>query len=180
VSASISFEWDPFESARTYTTEDDLVTELLGRDEDPPETMPRHLRTDIVLRATLPYDARVRMPDQRLWKDWSLSVDHELARFLPTQAPGHEGGIILVMGFRGTVEVESKCSDEGELCLSGVSLPSWQAVVPPRILDGAEEEPEGDIARQLERLARRYRSAYLAWMDCVTRLRDEMGLESED
>ena len=40
VSASVSFRWNPFESARTFTTEEDLVTELLGCDEDPPETMP--------------------------------------------------------------------------------------------------------------------------------------------
>ena len=58
MSGSVSFRWNPFGSARTFTTEEDLVTELLDRDEDPPETMPRYLRTDIVLRATLPYDSR--------------------------------------------------------------------------------------------------------------------------
>lgn len=29
--AMISFRWDPFESARAYTCEEDLLTELLGR-----------------------------------------------------------------------------------------------------------------------------------------------------
>jgi len=43
------------ESARTQSTEEDLVSEFLGRDDDLPETMERELRTDIVLRANLPY-----------------------------------------------------------------------------------------------------------------------------
>jgi len=51
----VSFRWDPLESARTRTTEEDLVSELFGRDDDLPETMERDLRTDIVLRANLPY-----------------------------------------------------------------------------------------------------------------------------
>ena len=180
VSALVSFRWNPFESARTYTTEEDLVTELLGRDEDPPETMPRHLRTDLVLRATLPYDSRTPMPDRRIWRSWSLTVDDALAPFLSTDAAEHEGGCIIVMGWRGTVEADSRCSAEGELCLSAVSLPSWQAVVPPRIRDAVDDEPEGDIERQLEKLATRYRSAYDAWKDSVAELRDEMDLGSSD
>lgn len=180
VSAMVSFRWDPFESARTYTTEEDLVTELLGRDDDPPETMPRQLRTDIVLRATLPYDSRVPMPARNTWRSWSLRVDDALASFLPTDAAQHEGGIVIVMGWRGKVEAESRCSDGGELCLSAVSLPSWQGVVPPRIRDAVDEEPEGDIGEQLRKLAKRYRRAYDAWMECVTDLREEIGLGSPD
>jgi hypothetical protein len=176
-SAMVSFKWDPFESARTYTTEEDLVTELLGRDEDPPETMPRHLRTDIVLRATLPYDSQVPMPARQTWRSWSLRVDDALAPFLPTDVAQHEGGIVIVMGWRGRVQVESSCSDTGEHSLDAVSLPSWQAVVPPRIRDAVDEEPEGDIDRQLRKLAKRYRNAYDAWMECVIELRDEIGLD---
>jgi hypothetical protein len=180
VSASVWFDWSPFESARTYTIEEDLVTELLGRDEDPPETMPRHLRTAIVLHATLAYDSRVPMPGRKVWSEWSIIVEEDLTPFLSTEAAGHEGGFVIVMGWRGTVEVQSKCSEEGALCLSGVSLPSWHAVVPPRIRDGVDEEPEGDIERQLQKLAKRYRDAYDAWMDCVTELRDEMDLGPSD
>ncbi len=180
VSAVVSFEWDPVESARTYTTEEDLLTELLGRDEDPPETMPRLLRTDIVLRATLPYDSRVPMPGRKTWRSWSLRVDDELSSFLPTDAAQHEAGSVIVTGARGKVEAESICSDSGELCLSAVSLASWHGVVPPRIRDAVDEEPEGDIERQLQKLAERYRRAYDAWMECVIDLRDELGLDSPD
>lgn len=40
VAASVTFQWDPFESTRTYTNEDDLISELLGRDEETLDTMP--------------------------------------------------------------------------------------------------------------------------------------------
>ncbi len=179
-SAIVSFAWDSVESARTQTTEEDLVTELLGRDEDPPETMPRQLRTDIVLRATLPYDSRVPMPGGKTWRSWSLRVDDDLASFLPTDAAEHEGGTVIVMGWRGRVEAESTCSEAGDLCLSAVSLPAWQGVVPPRVRDAVDDEPEGDIERQLQNLAERYRGAYDAWVECVTDLRTEIGLGSPD
>jgi hypothetical protein len=52
-----SFRWDPLDSARTHTTEEDVVTELFGRDDELPETMQRTLRTDIVLHAKLPLDS---------------------------------------------------------------------------------------------------------------------------
>jgi len=111
------------ESARTRTTEEDLVSELFGRDDDLPETIERELRTDIVLRANLPYALRTPMPNPSLWRSWSALVDERLAPFLPTEVVQHRGQTVLVMGWRGTVEVESRSSDDGELCLSRVSLP---------------------------------------------------------
>lgn len=53
VSATISFLWDPFDSARSYTCEEDLLTELFGR-RSGRSTQPRLVRVDIRLRATLP------------------------------------------------------------------------------------------------------------------------------
>ena len=167
----VSFRWDPLESARTQTTEEDLVSELFGRDDDLPETMQRELRTDIVLRANLPYASRTPMPEPSLWRSWSALVDDRLAPFLPAEVVQHRGQTVIVMGWRGTVEVESRCSDDGELCLSSVSLPSWQAVVLPRIRDGADDELEGDIAKQLDDLAEGHRIALDQWMDCIAELR---------
>ena len=167
----VSFRWDPLESARTQTTEEDLVSELFGRDDDLPETMQRELRTDIVLRANLPYASRTPMPEPSLWRSWSALVEERLAPFLPAEVVQHRGQTVIVMGWRGTVEVESRSSDDGELCLSSVSLPSWQAVVLPRIRDGADDELEGDIAKQLDDLAEGHRNALDQWMDCIAELR---------
>jgi len=72
VSAKISFGWSPFEAARSYTREEDLLSELLGRRERPTKTEPRILRVDIVLRASLPYGsttgaAGLRSVDRCRW-----------------------------------------------------------------------------------------------------------------
>lgn len=95
--ASVYFRWDPFESARTFTTEDDMISELFGRDDELPETMPRHLRTDFVLRASLPYDTYTMMPDPSTWGSWSRSVDddmeNDIALQLESLACGHRNAL---------------------------------------------------------------------------------------
>ena len=170
----VSFRWDPLESARTQTTEEDLVSEMFGRDDDLLEMMQRELRTDIVLRANLPYASRTPMPEPSLWRSWSALVNERLAPFLPAEVVQHRGQTVIVMGWRGTVEVESRCSDDGELCLSSLSLPSWQAVVLPRIRDGADDELPGDIAKRLDDLAEGHRNALDQWMDCIVELRGRL------
>lgn len=170
VSALVSFSWDPLESARSETNEADLIRELFGDDDDLPDTMPRLLRTDIELHATLMFGSRTPMPEMSTWESWSQMVDGSLSEHLPVEAPEHRGRPFLVMGWRGGVEMESKF-DGGSLCLKGVSASCWQAVVPPRLVEDVDDELEGDIETQLEMLADRYRGAFEAWMDCVVELR---------
>lgn len=172
VSTMISFEWDPFDSARTHTTEEDLVRELFAGNDDLPSTMLRHLRTDIVLVANLLYGSRTPMPAARTWRAWSQSVDEQVAAFLPTTAPAVAGRTLIVMGWRGRVEVESGCCEDGTLCLQAVKLPSWQAVAPPRILDEDDPDgaPEGDITAQLAKLAEQFEGALDVWTNCVAAL----------
>jgi hypothetical protein len=63
VTAILSYRWNPFESARSYTTEEDLVTELFGRKNTRFKTTPRWLRMDIVLNARLPHESAISMPE---------------------------------------------------------------------------------------------------------------------
>jgi hypothetical protein len=108
------------------------------------------------------------MPSRRRWRSWSCAVDERMADILPTKAPIQGGEPVVVMAWRGMVELASHCADDGELCISRVSLPTWQAVVPPRIKDGADDD--GDMARQLESVALRYRAALEEWAECVAGL----------
>lgn len=71
VAASVAFQWDPFESARTYTNEDDLISELLGRNEETIDTMPRSLRVDFVLKASLSYEIQVPLLGVDRWRSWA-------------------------------------------------------------------------------------------------------------
>ena len=170
VSAAVSFVWDPVASARTHTTEEDLLSELFGGHEDLPETLPRHQRIDMTLQANLLHGSRTPLPTANRWRSWSRSVDERLAGLLPQPVPMHDGRPIIVMGWRGTVEVESVCSDDGDLLLRAVTVRSWHAVVPPRARDAVDDHPEGDIGGQLDALAERYRGAFEEWAGCVADL----------
>ena len=54
VSARIAFAWDAVNTARAYTCEEDILTELLGRRQRYPKTQSRWTRVDLKLYATLP------------------------------------------------------------------------------------------------------------------------------
>ena len=170
----VSFRWDALDSARTQTMEEDVVTELFGRDEELPETMERLLRIDLVLHAKLPWDSKTPMPEGALWRSWSQRVDEELSSVLAREVAELQGDPLVVMGSLGSVEVESRCSPEGDLRLSGVSLSSWQTLVLPRIRDGFDSDPDVDVDRELEDLAEGYRIALDLWMGCVADLRERL------
>jgi len=53
VSAEMGFAWSPFDSARAYTCEEDLLIELTGRRKQLPRTERRWKRVDITLSAGL-------------------------------------------------------------------------------------------------------------------------------
>ncbi len=168
VCQEVSFTWSARDFARTDTTEDDLLIELFGGDEDLPATLPRHLRIDMALHATLPWGSRALMPSRSHWRSWACSVDSHMAAILPAETPMMDGRPVVVMAWRGMAEVTSRCADDGELCLGAVTLPTWQAVVPPRVRDG--EDDDGDITAQLKSLAQSYRIALDEWVECVAEL----------
>lgn len=170
VTASIAFEWDPLDSARANTSDDDVVYELFGDRQDIPKILPRHQRIDFVLRASLPFDSKMSMPRENLWQSWSSSVAERLDPLLTNEAIESDDGDVMVMGWRGNVEIQSECRQIGGLYLTAVSVPSWQAVVLPPAREGNEVGDADAIADELEALADTYREALDTWRDCVTEL----------
>src|SRR5260221_11711063 len=75
--ATISLRWAPFRSARSYTCEEDLLTDLVGR-RAPRSTQPRLVRVDITFRATLSYGSTTPMPASDVWAPWVASVEEKL------------------------------------------------------------------------------------------------------
>jgi hypothetical protein len=97
-------------------------------------------------------------------------VDAALADALPAASTAVEGIPLIVMGWRGSAEVEAACSEEGALCLRRVSLSSWQAVVPPRVEDSPDDDPDEGVEDQLAALADGYADAADTWAECVAAL----------
>ena len=180
IAASVGFDWDPFESARSYTTEDDLLTEILGRDDDLMDTMPRSLRVDFVLKSNLPWGTVAPLPGAKRWRAWCRSVVEALDPFLPTDAAEHLGRPIIVTGWGGTVTIEAESSVSGDVSLRAVSLPTWRSVVLPRLRDAVDEEPDADVGPQLEDLTRRYRHALDTWASSIAELRQSLDIRPRE
>src|SRR6266545_5029550 len=68
VAGQISWRWDSVHAARSRSTEEDLLSELLGReDAHEVETEPSFLRVDIELHATTEYGKALPMPKPSSW-----------------------------------------------------------------------------------------------------------------
>lgn len=71
ISGEISWRWDALQAARTATTEEDMLTELFGReDARGQETVHARLRVDIELHASLEYGKWIPMPSRAAWSEW--------------------------------------------------------------------------------------------------------------
>jgi hypothetical protein len=169
VSAKIGFRWDPFAAARSYTCEEDLLTELLGRKEPSPKTKPRLLRVDLDLYATLPYGSTTPMPDPLVFGAWTTSISEKLDKLLPETE--ERRGNIAVMGYRGDVEVQARSIAGGSLALTGISLSGFRMVRVPRIWnDPDRRDAEKGAGQEMDRLARRFKGALVEWTTSVAEL----------
>jgi hypothetical protein len=70
VAATISFKWDALNTARTNTREEDMLTELFGREGSKRKTEKPWLRLDIRLNASLMDGQQIPMPPKRAWASW--------------------------------------------------------------------------------------------------------------
>lgn len=166
VSASISFHWDPFQSARSYTREEDLLTELFGR-RTKWSTQRRLVRVDIKLHATLPYGSTTPLPAPDVWLPWIASMEERLSAALVPQPKRKNTDI----RWRGDLELEGETSLHGEFALHGMSVPAYEMIVIPRIWDDPRRRGrEASAARPIDALAARFRGALDAWTESVAEL----------
>ena len=137
VSAEIGFEWSPADAARAYTTEEDLLTELVGRRRRPIRTERRWTRIDLSLRASLPYGSMTSMPESRVLASWTGSVT-EKADAAFTDIEEKRGRVVAVLGGRGDVEVHAHCKPDGVVSLTAVAIAGFRLVCVPRVWDDPE------------------------------------------
>jgi len=121
--ATIDFRWDAFEAARSYTCEEDLLTELLGRRAGR-STQPRLVRVDIALRAALPYGSTTPIPAPDVWLPWVASVEAKLDDALTT--PRRRKGAI--DAWRGDLENR------------GTHLAGWGVLAPRHVCAGLRDD----------------------------------------
>jgi hypothetical protein len=170
VSAKIAFEWCPFDTARSYTTEEDLLTELLGRKKHPSTTAQRFVRVDLDLQASLPYGATTSLPDSRVFGSWTDSVNQKLDKLF-SEHQERQGRLIAVLGGLGELEIHTRCDAAGVLSILRISIAGFRLVRVPRVWDDPDRcRAEKGASAELARLAQRFKNAINEWAGSIAEL----------
>lgn len=175
ITATLSWRWTAELTARTATTEEDLLRSLLGREDfDEIETERPWLRVDITLTASTPYGKPLPMPTKPVWTKWVREAMGRLERIEPVIPEENvreaDDGQLEILAWRGEPVVKAVCTAEGELKLESAELGAWQAIELPRQWDDSRRKPDEPPHRQLREMFERVRSALHAWMEVTDHL----------
>lgn len=174
VTAELSWRWESLHTARSRSCEEDVLVELLGReDAEDLQTEPPWLRVDIILRASLPYGEKRPMPAPATWRKWvreAMGRLERIERVVPDDmVEERDGGLLAVLAWQGELEVRAACGLDGELLFESVRLASWQSITLPRKLNNSDSEDEPPDV-QLAAMFQRVRAALHAWMEVMDHL----------
>jgi len=168
VSAEISFRWTPFDAARSYTCEEDLYLQLVGRRRQPTRTARRWTRVDLSLYANLPYGSTTSMPEPRVFAAWTTSIV-EKAHAAFSEIEERNGHIVAVLGAHGDLQVEVRCKPDGIVSLKGVAISGFRMVRVPRVWDDpGRREAERDPHAELARLAGTFEATLGEWTKSIS------------
>jgi hypothetical protein len=163
VSMVLGWTWSPVHAARSYTNEEDLLSELLGRKQAQDLITERPwLRLDVKLCAKMPYGKPLPLRGAKSLQRWTDKVMHDLKPFLRTRVEGTKR-VEAIHAHLGEPEARTRCDGAGELALLGVELDAWRAVTLPRESDTAELITVDATAISLQRFAKDVRGAFAAW-----------------
>lgn len=173
VTAELSWRWTALHSARSATSEEDAVTELMGATTARKTAKP-WMRVDIKLSATLPYGEPIAMPAPKAWAAWAREVLGRLENIEPLlpkeRVRERKGGLLEVLAWREEPALAVQCSPSGELRLAGVSLGAGVALDLPRQWSSTEKRDE-DPEEALVELFARLEGALRAWSEGLDHLR---------
>lgn len=176
VAGKLSFRWDALQTARTNTMDEDVLTELLGRERAfDVETEKALLRVDVELRANLPWGKPMPMPSKAAWAAWVREVMGRLENIEPLTSKekarlNEEGHLLEVLAWQDEPKAKVVCIDTGALLLESVSMSALQTIETPRILDDPEHFDEPPY-EQLGEMFSRVRASMSAWMQALDNLK---------
>ncbi len=175
VSAALEYRWDALQSARTATTEEDMLHQVLGLDRNrKPRTERPWLRVDVTLRASTVWGREIALPSQAAWKRWARETLGRLESIEPMNRTetARQGrlGLPEILAWQGEPELEVLCSPAGELKLRGVEIATWQAIELPRKWDDSSRKPDEAPDDQLAAMFKRLLPSMNAWMEAMNHL----------
>jgi hypothetical protein len=170
VTAKIAFNWSPSNSARSYTCEEDLLTELLGRIKSSSKTEPRFTRVDLELHARLPHGSTSAIPEAQTLGSWADSLRQKLDKVF-RENKWRQGRLVAVLGALDEVSIESRCDSTGCLSMAGISIAGFRMVRVPRVWDDpVRRDAEKGAAAELLQLAQKFRYSLEEWMAGIAEL----------
>ncbi len=175
VNGVVSWRWTALQTARTATTEKDLLAELLGReDAHSVETERPWLRIDIELRAGLEFGKSIPLPSPATWAKWNREATGRLrgVERLVTEdvTRATPDGNHAVLAWQGEPEVRVTCNRRGELRLESLTVSAFQGIDLPRKWDDAKHEPDDDPDERLTAMFQRVKAALYAWAEVMDHL----------
>jgi hypothetical protein len=176
VAAMLSWSWHALNTCRATTSDEDVLTEMLGRDlAQNLEAKKACVRVDIKLHASAPYGNPLPMPPRNRWGDWVRETVQRLDHIEPLLADEifrqNEIGQTEVLGWQDSPKAVIVCAAEGDLLLEAVEISAFQIVelVGPREI---EDPALGETTEfELIELFQRVRASLSAWMQAVNHLR---------
>ncbi|MDX2091535.1 MAG: hypothetical protein SFX73_26985 [Kofleriaceae bacterium] len=168
VSAELGYRWDALQTARTNTTEEDLVRELFGTDRSQyPRTELPCLRVDVTLRASTMWGKEIPLPSAEVWRSWARETVRRLENVEPLlpieQVRENRKGMLEILAWKSDPALNVLCRPDGTLVLRGVELAAGQMVHLPRTWDDSSRKPDRGPHDQLAALFRRLKASLHAW-----------------
>lgn len=175
VTATLSWRWSALHTARARTCEEDVLVEMLGRGWEGARTVNPWVRTDIKLKASLPWGKPLPMPAAAAWRQWvreTMTRFEQIEPLTPEDSVRRdESGQMAVLAWQGEPLVHATCAAGGELKLDSVEICAWQAIELPRVLDDPDQRPDHGPEKQIADMLGRLRAALSAWMQVLDHLR---------
>ncbi len=166
--ATFAWRWTALHTARTITTEEDLLAEVLRRDHATrSHTRRPHLRLDIGLRATLPWGAPLALPLPAVWAAWARAVMRTLETHVPLvpaeRARETRRGDLEVLAGLGEPTARVACARDGALLLTSIGVDAWQLIDLARVWSDPDRRPDPEVGPQLAAMFTRVGAALDAW-----------------
>lgn len=176
VTAKFRWRWDALHSARTATSEEDMLVELLGRETSSRSRTRRPwLRVDIELHASLQMGKPMAMPPKPVWAAWTRDVIQTFesrAPLIPLDTVREARGNLEILGWQGEPEAEVVCERDGEIKLHALKVHAWQAIELARKWSDSSRRADSDVGAQLDEMFARVDAALRAWAELTIHLRN--------
>lgn len=175
VSGAVSWRWDALHTARAATTEDDFLTEVLGREgAHRADTVRPWLRIDLELRASLEMGQTLPMPSPAKWASWRRAAFGRLAGSARLVAAAGlrdlASGEPAIPAWQGEPELHGTCDPRGVPRLTALTLSAFQGIALPRAWDPPGRPRDADPDEELATMFARLGAALAAWAATAERL----------